>query len=69
MAKIPSIEELREKYADVMADKAVTNISNWTEPNLGDEFSAQSLLDRALENADELNAKLDEALSFDPSAS
>lgn len=65
MTKIPSLEELRREYADVMECQAVTNVSSWIEPNAGEEFSAQALLDRALENGNDLNAKLDEALRFD----
>jgi len=62
---MPSPEELREKYADVMNDKAVTNVSNWTEPNTGEPFDEQEYLNRAKKNADALNAKLKEALAFE----
>ena len=65
MSKIPSLEELREKYADVMDDKAVTNVSGWTEPNAAEPFDEQGYLDRALKNADALNDKLKKALSFE----
>jgi hypothetical protein len=65
MAKIPSLEELRTKYADVMDDKAVTNISGWTEPNADKPCDEQAYRDRALINAEKLNAKLKEALSFE----
>jgi len=64
MSKIPSLDELREKYADVMDDKAVTNVSNWIEPNTDAPFDEQEYLDRAKKNADALNSKLKEALSF-----
>ena len=65
MQQIPSQEELRKRYAGVINNQAVTNISFWTEPNTDENFSAQAMLNHALENGDELNAKLDEALYFD----
>jgi len=65
MSKIPSLQELRKKYADVMDDKAVTNISGWTEPNTDEPLDEKEYLERALKNADALNAKLKEALSFE----
>ena len=65
MSTIPPLEELRKVYADVINNKAVTNISFWTEPNTDEDFDAQAMLNHALENGDALNAKLDEALRFD----
>ena len=65
MSKIPSLDELRSKYADVMDDKAVTNISGWTEPNEDEPCDEQAYRDRALKNAEKLNAKIKEALSFE----
>ena len=65
MPETPSLEELRAKYVDVMDDKAVTNISGWTEPNTDELCDEQEYRDRALANADELNAKIKEALSFE----
>jgi hypothetical protein len=63
--KIPSLDELRVKYAEEMSDNAVTNISGWTEPNNDKSCDEQNYRDRALANADALNAKIKEALSFD----
>jgi len=65
MATIPSQEELRAKYADVMEDQSVTNISGWTEPNKGEQHDEQTYRDRALSNGEKLNAKIREALSFE----
>ena len=65
MTKIPSREELRERYASVINNQAAANVSFWTEPNTDKDFSAQAMLNHALENGDALNAKLDEALRFD----
>jgi hypothetical protein len=65
MPTIPPLDELRVKYADEMADKAVTNISGWTEPNSDKPCDEQEYLDRALRNADALNAKIKESLSFE----
>jgi len=65
MTKIPSLDELRAMYADVMEDRAVTNVSNWTEPNTDEPFDEQEYLERAKNNADALNAKLKEALTFE----
>jgi hypothetical protein len=64
MTKIPSLKELRKEYASVMECKAVTNVSNWTEPNTDEPFDEQESLERALKNSDALNAKLKEALSL-----
>jgi hypothetical protein len=63
--KIPSLVELRAKYADVMSDKSVTNISGWTEPNTDSPCDEQGYRDRALRNADDLNSKIKDALSFE----
>ena len=65
MTKIPPVEELREMYADVMEDKAVTNMSNWREPNSDNPCNEQEYLDRALKNGKALNDKIKEALSFE----
>jgi len=65
MTKIPPLQELREKYADVMEDKAVTNISGWTEPNTDAPCDEQAYRDRALVNTEKLNAKIKKALSFE----
>jgi len=65
MSKVPSLEELRTKYADVMEDKAVTNISGWTEPNEDEQCDEQAYRDRALANGEKLNEKIKEALSFE----
>ena len=65
MTKIPSRKELRERYAGVINNNVVANVSFWTEPNTDKNFSAQAMLNHALENGDALNAKLDEALRFD----
>ncbi|MDR2800510.1 MAG: hypothetical protein LBB52_04485 [Desulfovibrio sp.] len=64
-AKIPSLDELRAKYAKEMSDDAVTHISGWTEPNSDTLCDEQEYRDRALKNKDTLNAKLKEALSFE----
>jgi hypothetical protein len=63
--KISSLEELRAKYADVMSDKSVTNMSGWTEPNNDKPCDEQEYRDRALSNAEVLNEKLKQALSFE----
>lgn len=65
MVKIPSLEELRKEYADVMECQAVTNVSNWTEPNADEPFNEQEYLERSKKNATALHAKLKEAISFD----
>jgi hypothetical protein len=65
MSKIPPLEALRAKYADVMSDKAVTNISGWTESSTDELCNEQEYRDRALANANKLNAKITEALSFE----
>jgi len=69
MQQIPPLEDLRRRYASVMDNQAVTNVSRWTEPNTDGDFSAQVMLNHALQNGDALNAKLDEALRFDKSKS
>jgi hypothetical protein len=61
-AKIPPLDELREKYAEVMADKAVTALSNWKEPNSEEPCDENAYVQRAIGNADVLNAKLKEAM-------
>lgn len=62
MQQVPSIEELRKKYAKVMSNQAVTNISGWTEPNEDEECDEQAYMDRILSNSDVLNKKIQEAL-------
>ena len=62
MAKNTPLEELRLKYADIMKNEAVTQISEWREKNDDQECNESEYLERALKNSDELNAKITEAL-------
>jgi len=48
-----------------MDDKAVTNISNWREPNSDDPCDEEAYRARAFANAEVINAKILEALTFD----
>ena len=64
MTKIPSLEELYRECEDVMDNEAVTKISRWKEPNTDKKCDEQAYRDRGIANADKLNAKLDEVLSF-----
>jgi len=36
-----TIEELREKYADVINDEAIRAVSTWTEKNFDDKFTPE----------------------------
>jgi hypothetical protein len=65
MTKIPSLEELREQYKDVMEDKAVTNISGWTEPNDDKPCDEQTYRDKAIANGQILHDKIKEVLAFE----
>ena len=57
------LEELRQKYADVMEDQAVTNISGWTEPNSDTPCDEIAYRERLKRNAPVLHKKICEALS------
>ena len=59
------IDDLNEKYAEVMADKTVTNVSGWTEPNSDEPCDEQAYRDRIDNNAPILIKKLKEALTFE----
>jgi predicted RNase H-like HicB family nuclease len=65
MSKKFTIDEPDIDYAEVMSDKSVTNISGWTEPNSDEPCNEQEYLDRALRNAGILNAKINEALTYE----
>ena len=45
------IEVLREKYADVMQNSAVTNATGWVLPNSAPEFSPAAVTERAKKTA------------------
>ena len=61
----PTLDELRRKYADVMADQAVTNVSGWTEPNHDEPCDEYAYRERLHKNAPILFDKINEALKFD----
>jgi hypothetical protein len=57
----PSDEELKERYADLMANEAVRAISEWAEPNTDEPCDEGKYLECALgENADALHRTIDE---------
>lgn len=58
---VPTDAEL----AEVMNDKAVTNISGWTEPNSDVPCDEVAYRKRLTENAETLHKKIDEALRFE----
>lgn len=60
-----NFEQLCQKYADVMEDRAVTNISGWTEPNSDTPCDEIAYRERLKRNAPVLHKKISEALSFD----
>lgn len=60
-----SFEQLCQKYADVMEDRAVTNISGWTEPNSDTPCDEIAYRERLKRNAPVLHKKNSEALFFD----
>jgi hypothetical protein len=45
-----SIEVLREKYADVMGNQAITNATEWVLPNSTPEFSPDVVIEHARKN-------------------
>ena len=63
MATIPPLQELRSMYADVMADESITDISYWNEPNTSAPCDEQQYLEKCLADGDELNDKIEEALT------
>lgn len=58
----PTLQELRNMYADAMNDEAITDISYWNEPNTDSECDEDAYLQNCLNNGDDLNNKLAEAL-------
>lgn len=52
-------------YEEVMADKAVTNISGWTEPNEDRPCDEKEYRKRLHEQASDYHKKVAEALSFE----
>jgi hypothetical protein len=61
--EVPSLEELREKYKDAMANKAVTRISGWTEPNSDTPYDEGEYLARNALYGDKLCDKIEAALT------
>jgi hypothetical protein len=45
-----TIEVLRQKYADVMDNQAVTNATAWVLPNSAPEFSPDAVVEHARKN-------------------
>jgi hypothetical protein len=45
------IEVLRERYADVMGNQAVTDATGWVLPNSAPEFSSNVVIERAKKTA------------------
>lgn len=68
MHRMPPLDELRKKYADVMADGAIVNLSRWTEPNNAEPPDVEAFLERAHRNRDVLVAKMEEALNLGTNA-
>jgi hypothetical protein len=48
-----------------MDNQAVTKISHWTDPNTDKKCNEQAYRNRGIANAEKLNAKLEEVLSFE----
>ena len=65
MSKIPTQEELYAMCDAVMRDPVVTKISRWTDPNADKKCDEQAYRARGIANAEKLNAKLKEVLSFE----
>ena len=65
MRQIPSLEALYKECADVIDNQAVTKISRWTDPNTDKQCDEQAYRNRGIANAEKLNAKLEEVLSFE----
>lgn len=58
-------EEIHAICMDAMEDKAVTNISGWTEPNSDEPCDETAYRQRLGANAPDYMAKVREALSFE----
>lgn len=64
MPTIPPLEELRQRYAGVMADEAITRMSAWIEPNADGPCDDEEYLGRIMGNFDILQDKIEQALAL-----
>ena len=55
----------KHTLSTVMENGAVTDLSRWTEPNSDMHCDEQEYQKRAVSNADKLNARIKEAISFE----
>ena len=62
MDEIPSLEQLREKFKDVMANSAVTRISNWKLSNEDTPTNEAKYVETVEKMAPSILAGVDEAL-------
>lgn len=54
-----------KEYEEIMKDKAVTNISGWTEPNNDTPCDEKVYRKRLSDNAATIHTKIEEALKFE----
>ena len=62
MIEIPTLEQLREKFRDVMANPAVTSVSNWTLPNEDTPTDEAEYVENVNKSAPDILARVDKAL-------
>lgn len=58
-----SVEELRERFKDIIENKEVRVISQWKEPNSHVPFNDEEYLDGIADYAKKCNEKTEEALA------
>ncbi|MDH4225344.1 MAG: hypothetical protein OEW12_06835 [Deltaproteobacteria bacterium] len=59
---MPSLEELRERYKEVMENQDVTRLAQWTEPNMDEPFDEETYVRNAQQKAPGYFQKIDEVL-------
>ena len=62
MVEIPSLEQLREKFKNVMANPAVTSVSNWTLSNEDTPTDEAKYVENVEKMAPSILAGVEEAL-------
>lgn len=64
MRALLSIDELREKYKDILNNSDLKQISEWTETNTDERTDEAVLLDKIFKNIDSYSKKIEEAITI-----
>ena len=59
---MPSIDELRNMYAEVLENQGVHALTVWTEPNHSDPTDEEAYLARGMNDSDDLFENIERAI-------